>query len=194
MESILYKFAGNKDLQKVNTTDIKLWLMTLDNVSVQTQAKYIQHVSIFYNHLIEENLYTEKNPCKKILKELQRAPSNPIRPTTILSVDDIRKIVLKATNPKDRSMLLLFYKTGMRLHELQQLRMEDINLEEKTATIQKRKGGKKGVVIFDDECRRWLKAYFGIKQDTENPFDISFRGIQKIVKRIGKRAGTICSS
>lgn len=186
----LYNFADVKDLLKVSTDDIKSWLRSLNGrIAVQTQKKYLQRVSGFYDYLIVENKYVDKNPCKKILKELNKAPTNRIRETTILSVDDVRRIVLRASNPRDRSIILLFYKTGMRISELQQLRIEDIDLDNKIITIQKRKGGKKGIVLIDDECKRWLKAYISIRKSSESLYDLCKVRISDIVKEIGKRAG-----
>lgn len=186
---VLSKFSDGRDILKVNSNDIKIWFRQLNNISLQSQIKYLRYVSIFYDHLIEENQYKEKNPCTKILKELSKSPINRIRETTVLSVEDIRRIVLKASNPRDRSMILLLYKTGIRISELQQLRREDINLEEKIATIKKRKGGKKGIVFFDDECKLWLKAYLGISQVDTTVFGISTRMIENIVHTVGLRAG-----
>jgi integrase len=190
VKSILCNFAQEKNILKVNADDIKIWLRSLnENISIQSQSQYLQHISKFYDHLIEENKYKERNPCKKILRELNKAPTNRIRETTILSVEDVRKIVLKASNPSDRSMILLFYKTGMRISELQSLKIKDIDFDNKEITIQKRKGGKKGIVLFDDECKRWLKAHLGISGDIESLYGINVRRIQLIVNEIGKRAG-----
>jgi integrase/recombinase XerD len=66
--------------------------------------------------------------------------------------------------------------------------MEDIDLDNKVITIQKRKGGKKGIVLFDDEAARWLKAYFSINKE-DSPYGLHRRQIGRIVKQIGQRSG-----
>lgn len=189
-KSTLLNFAKTeKKLLKVNANSIKNWIRSTNEVPVQTQLEYLKRISVFYDYLIEENLYKEKNPCKRMIKELKKAPTNRVRETNILSVDDIRGLVLKASNPRDRSILLLFYKTGLRMHELSQIQLKDIEFDNQKITIQKRKGGKKGVVFFDYECKRWLKAYLSIKKSDEILFPIGDAQIGRIIKEIGKRAG-----
>ncbi len=189
---VLNKFTidVDKPFTQVKTEDIKAWLSLMNGTTCnKTKSYYLQHVCTFYNHLIDEGKFTDKNPCSKILKEIRKAPMNPVRKTILLSIEDVRRIVLKATNPRDRAMLLLFYKTGLRLSELMSLKAEDINFDKKVATIQKRKGGKTGKVFFDNEVEKWLKAHINTMPKKSSLFGLKTRQIEDIVKAIGERAG-----
>ncbi len=179
----------DKSFIKVTPIDIKKWLSSMNGISNKTRMYYLQHVSTFFDHLINEGEYNEKNPVTKILKEIRKAPMNPVRLTIILGVDDVRKIILKASNPRDRALLLLFYKTGIRLSELSSIRIEDIDFDKKIITIQKRKGGKTGKVFFDNEAEKWLKAYINTMPKKSTLFGLKIRQLEDIVKAIGERAG-----
>jgi len=188
--NILYIFAQNKDLSNIGIDDIKIWLKENSTLSKQTQIKYLESISVFYDTLIEEGKFLKKNPCTKILRELRKAPQNAIKITTEMNIDDIRKIVIQADNPRDRSIILLLYKTGMRLMELASLTIEDVNMIDRTIHIKNRKGGKEGWVLFDDECKRMLETYLIIRNKTKNSlYNLSGGRIEIIIKNVGKKAG-----
>lgn len=188
--NILYIFAQNRNILNVGIDDIKIWLKTNSHLSKQTQIKYLESISVFYATLIEEEKYLKKNPCTNILRELRKAPQNPIKKTTEMTVDDIRKIAVQTDNPRDRSIIVLLYKTGMRLNELSSLNIEDVNMTDETIHIRKRKGGKEGWVLFDDECKRMLEVYFILRNKTQKSlYNLSGGRIEIIIKNIGKRAG-----
>lgn len=181
-----------KDLKSVTQDDIVDWNLYLkkEKLTTQTRSNYMQQISTFFDYLIENGYYTAKNPCKNTLTGLSKAPHNRIRNTTILSVEEVKRIVLKASNPRDRAIVLTYYKTGMRLTELTQLQKSNINLDTKTITIPERKGGKTGQVFFDEEASRWIKVLFSLPLSKEkNAFGISHRRIAEIVKDVGLKAG-----
>mgnify|MGYP000928191345 CR=1 FL=1 len=79
----------------------------------------------------------------------------------ILSRSEVEKL-LSVPNPRyptglrNRVMLQLFYRAGLRRQEVIDLTPADIDFENNLLFIQDSKGGKDRVVPFDDETKSWL--------------------------------------
>jgi site-specific recombinase XerD len=110
-----------------------------------------------------------------------------------LTREELQKL-LKATQSEVERMIALFlYNTGVRVSELVNFRVEDIDFENKSIAIFRGKGAKDRVVNLSEEFIKELKSF--IKDRTEGPLFISHwnksfsqRGIQKMVKRMAMRA------
>ncbi|MFC1882158.1 tyrosine-type recombinase/integrase [Thermodesulfobacteriota bacterium] len=77
--------------------------------------------------------------------------------------EDVKRLLRKRFNPRDKCMILMLLRTGMRVCELLALKLQDLNLKERIVTIHV--GAKNGrgriVCISDDaykELRKWIKV------------------------------------
>jgi integrase len=112
-----------------------------------------------------------------------------------LRQSDIRKLILAATNFRDRILIKALWWLGLRRHELVALDIRDIDFERKRVTVRAGKGGKTRVVpIIDDEFLSDLKHLIGPL--TTGPVfsanghqSMSLRLVNHIVQRVGERAG-----
>ncbi|MCO8124872.1 tyrosine-type recombinase/integrase [Stieleria sp. TO1_6] len=91
-------------------------------------------------------------------KEEQRLPS------AHLTIDEVETLLSSvdlstAAGLRDRSILELFYATGMRRAELIALRLDDINHESGLAMIRQGKGRKDRVVPTGQRALEWLNKY-----------------------------------
>lgn len=66
---------------------------------------------------------------------------------------------------RDKSILELFFSTGMRVSELASLKKSSINLERDEFTV-RGKGDKTRVVFLSHQARAALKRYLGMREDT----------------------------
>jgi integrase/recombinase XerD len=77
--------------------------------------------------------------------------------------DDIKRLLRKRFTARDRCMILMLLRSGMRISELLALKIQDINLKERTVTIRESaKSGCGRIVYISDDAyqalRKWLKA------------------------------------
>jgi len=81
----------------------------------------------FYSFLIEEELM-ENNPIlpfrKRYLRKYKSDNDSEIR--KLISIDDSSKLVNSVLDTRDRCIIVLLFKTGMRLGELLSLDLDDI--------------------------------------------------------------------
>lgn len=94
-----------------------------------------------------------------------RAPRRKKRlPSGILSFEEIERLMRlpDLTTPRgyrDRAIMEVLYSTGARAGEVAAFKVEDINLEKKTAFIHAGKGGKDRFVPLTTQCCRFLSRY-----------------------------------
>jgi integrase len=77
----------------------------------------------------------------------------------------VEKPHLELRRLKVRAMILLMFRTGVRVSELCALRRQDIDLEAGTASIYRAKGGKSRTVHFDAETAQAMVAYWAARGD-----------------------------
>jgi integrase len=68
-------------------------------------------------------------------------------------------------NYKIRAMILMLFRTGVRVSELCAFRRRDIELVDGTASVYRAKGGKSRTVHFDAETAQALQAYWNMRGD-----------------------------
>lgn len=91
---------------------------------------------------------------------------------TVLSVDEVRRLLSAPTNIKHRAVLSLIYATGARLNEATHLRVSDIDSARMTVHIRCGKGGKPRLVPMSTALRDLLRAYWLV----DHPRDYLFPG------------------
>jgi integrase len=112
-----------------------------------------------------------------------------------LRQSDIRKLILAATNFRDRTLIKGLWWLGLRRHELIALDIRDIDFERKRLTVRAGKGGKTRVIpIIDDEFLSDLKHLIGPRATgplfcANGNKAVSLRLVNTIVQRVGERAG-----
>jgi integrase len=77
--------------------------------------------------------------------------------------DDVKRLVRKIFNPRDKCMVMILLRTGMRICELLALEPQDINLRKRTITIhESAKNGQGRILYISDDAyralRKWLKV------------------------------------
>ncbi len=111
-----------------------------------------------------------------------------------LAPEDIRTIISKARNLRDRLLMRILWATGCRLNEMLLLKVEDVNWGEKMLYMWtlKRKQSRRyqRIVPVDKNTLDLIEEYmqvYGVKEG--KLFSITDRRVQQIVYEAGVRAG-----
>ncbi|ADP76825.1 integrase family protein [Methanothermus fervidus DSM 2088] len=130
---------------------------------------------------------------RNLLKTLNMDPNNlktPKVPKSIpksISEKEVKRLFKAAEKLRDKVILMLLYKTGLRVSELVNLKLKDIDFTDRSIKV-RGKGNKERVVFFDEECKTLLEKYIKNNSVNEKLIDISVRQIQRIVKKTAKKA------
>jgi integrase/recombinase XerC len=168
-------------------TDIRSYIASrhrqgLSSTSLQRELSAIRS---FFNFLLKNQL-TDNNPGQYI-----KAPKKTRKLPRTLDVDQIKSLLEAGTNStieiRDLAMFELFYSSGIRLSELAQLNLTDIDLTDKTLMVRSGKGGKSRMLPIGSKAvaaiNTWLEHRIKSITSTETALFISTRGT-----RLGQRS------
>ena len=186
-----------KDFTKLKKIDIQKYIQNLSkNESSNTISRTISTLKSFYKFL-EINKYTNTNPLTTIIN-----PKLTRKLPKVLSEEEIDKLLeINLNNDFDyrnKAMLELMYSSGLRVSELINLMVNDIDLDNSVVRIFG-KGSKERIIPLNDYAIDALKEYILyhrpklFKQKENNYLFLNNHGKQmtrqgffKILKNIAK--------
>ncbi len=192
------EFLDGENLLNLDNDNIKSFLYNL-NLSSKTRAHYLTVINSFYNFLINEG-DININPCLNIkMPKLEKKLPN------YLSVDEIDNLLniklIKPTDYRNKAMLEVLYASGLRISELVNLKLSQIDYNECIIKIMG-KGKKERITPLNSVAIKYLKLYcneyrqYILKtKNSEYVFinnigtAISRQGFFKILKKLTKEAG-----
>jgi len=109
----------------------------------------------------------------------------------VLTKKEITKMINSLNNLKHRLVIALLYSSGLRLSEIINLKVEDINFIDNTIHIKNSKNKKDRITILAKKTKAMLKKYnMGKRYVFENKDKkYSPKSVYEIVKKAGKSAG-----
>ena len=114
----------------------------------------------------------------------------------VMTKQEIKDLFHSTRFGRNRLMLQFMYGSGARVSEVVKLKVEDINLKERTAMIRGGKGGKDRMIILSQDWIKDLKKYLKKKKvnsefvfSKKNGKTLSTDTIQRIVRTSAERAG-----
>ena len=152
----------DQPVRKITTEDMREYLadyQKINNCSNVTVNNIRRNISSFFSWLEEED-YILKSPMKRIHKIKTKKVVK-----TIISDEAIEKLRDNCLECRDLAMIDLLYSTGMRVGELVNLNVDDIDLERRECVVHG-KGGKERRVYFDAKAKVHLKEYISSRTDT----------------------------
>lgn len=159
----------NQPIRKITTEDMRSYLsryqewngcskVTVDNVR--------RNISSFFSWLEEEN-YILKSPMRRIhkIKTNQQVKE-------VISDEDIEKLRDHCRCKRDLAMIDLLYSTGIRVGELVNLNVSDVDFEARECVVFG-KGGKERRVYFDAKSKLHLQKYIESRTDENEALFVS---------------------
>ena len=144
-------------------------------VSHKTLENYFSALSTFYDYLAYEKIVPANHVLPFRRRYLRRYKSDEEQHVRrLLNVEELARIVNSTFDPRDKAIITLLAKTGIRRNELIRLDVDDIDWENYKIILKKTPKRSNRVVFFDDETalvlRRWLRARKQLKPRTKALF------------------------
>lgn len=146
-------FHSKTSLEELTNRAVELFIETVfmeRNYSVSSQRQFISALKIFilfYPHTKINNLVLERP------KRSRKLPS-------VLSQEEVLKIIQCTQNIKHRAILALIYSCGLRISELVNLKLIDFHIERKQLIVKNGKGRKDRYVSLADSFLPLLSNYY----------------------------------
>jgi len=179
------KFA-NKKPEEINELDIKNYINYLN-----TEKKYKpRSINLAFSSLkfLYYNLLN-----KKIVGTIRIPKPDKKEPLT-LNKDEINLLLNTVENLKHKLLINLMLTSGLRVSEAVSLKIEDVNLDDKTIKIRSIKQNRERLTILSNKIYDDLKNYLNQRTDT-NPYlfpirdsHITIKLPQKIIRLANKKS------
>lgn len=145
----------NKDITYLSEEDIRSFLYKSEE-SAKTNAHYIAVLKSFYEYMQDLNII-KKSPCENI-KSPKIEKSLP-KYLTFEEIDKLLDIDLyKPIDYRNKAMLELLYATGIRISELLNLTLSNINIDDASVKVMG-KGSKERLIPMGDITIKYLNMY-----------------------------------
>lgn len=131
IELRLLPFFNDTPINEIKVSDIKLWLLNVDDVGGKSKRIYLSVIKGIFDEAFYDEII-EKNPVSKIrLPKLTRPVIHPFTP------DEVNSILLSAEMNNYKNYLNIAFFTGMRSGEIIGLKKEDIDLKNKILKVRR---------------------------------------------------------
>lgn len=169
--------------KKINDQQIKQYLGSFK--SRNTQRAQHSAIKCFFK-------YTLHQPNKfKYIEYAKQENRLPI----VFSVDEMQRLINAVENTKHKAIICLMYSVGLRVGEIINLKIENIDSSRMIINIRDAKGGFDRQVPLDDSLLNLLRKYFKEYKPKEylfnGQFDIKYseRSVQQFLQKYTKLAG-----
>lgn len=180
---------SKKQPEKITTSDVKAFMAYLIADKHQKPSSVglaISSLKFFYETVLKRKIFDDIKP-PKLEKKIP----------TVLSREEITRMIETCKNVKHRLLIELLYSSGLRVSEAVNMKVEDLDLDEHMGKVISGKGKKDRHIILSRALVQDLRAYFASRTKTspyvfsdpsgEHPLVV--RMAQKIVQKAAKKAG-----
>ena len=180
-----FTFILNKKLPE-NKDSIEEFLLykLKQKASPQTVNLALNAIKFYFRNISHKNMDIN-------IKYIKRAKKLPV----ILSNSDIKKIISATQNPKYRIMITMGYASGLRVSEVINLKVKDIDLDSLTIYIRNGKGKKDRVSVLSIKLLNDIRNLIAGKFPNDYLFSSNRGGklttaaLQKVFKRSLRLSG-----
>lgn len=188
--TLLFKYCHSKEVEHITQQDIEQYLMYIKEVHKVGRAKcrsVAQSCSFFFKRVLQVGYIVPSNlyPKKQFLLP------------DIMSEDQVNQLMRTRLNLKEKCVVGLLYGSGMRISEVCNLRVKDIESGEKRIKVYQGKGGKDRYTLLPasliGDMRNYYiesgkpKEYFFTSKQTKQAHSI--RAMQVVVNNAMVKAG-----
>lgn len=181
---VLFLGKQTKDHPKnVNEQDIRNYLAAFKEQN--TQRSHHSAIKLFYEICMNQKDKFRYLPYAKKSNKL------PI----VLSPEEVQKMFNACTNLKHRAIFALLYACGLRVSEVINLQIKDVDSSRMVINILQAKGKKDRQVMLPQSLLDLLRAYFKEYKpqvylfNGQNSLQYSARSINEFLKQIAQKAG-----
>ena len=130
---------------------------------LSTVRTSLGRIYAFLSFLVEEEMIRADILVRKVKLRV------PARLPRAMDPEDVRCLLSVIDNIRDRAMVLVLLRTGMRIGEVLTTRLSDLNIRERTITIFEGRKNRRGRVVYfsndaRDALKRWLRKRDSTKQ------------------------------
>ena len=185
---LFLEWIENLNVEKITEKEIENYLLYCKkdkNYSFSTMKQIIATIRYLYINVFN----------KPIPKALDLKLRKPTLLPNVLSASDISKILKVTSNIKHKTILFLIYSAGLRLGELLELKIGDIDSDSMRIHVREGKGKKDRYIMLSENVLDLLREYYKLFKPKDYIFEgqkggkYSSKSVQNIFKSALKKSG-----
>lgn len=180
------KWCG-KEPRYISKKDVRLYLEKLSEENKSGNTMNVAHMSLrfLFENVLEKRMWIDIK-YSKVPEKIQR----------FLTREEAMKLLNAIPNWKHRLMIEFIYGSGLRVSELINVKVRNLNLEEDYGFVRNGKGGKDRLIVIPFVVKEKIRNLIEIENLDNESFVFSsnrgskynLRTIQQIVKKASKKA------
>ena len=183
-------FYREKPISQITNEDVIVYnneFIIKNNFSASYQNQIVNAVKLFFS--IVEN--------RKISIDAIHRPKGDKRLPSVLSKEEVFKIIDVTTNLKHKTLLALTYSSGLRISEALSMKSRDIDSKRMLIHVKNAKGKKDRYTLLSAKVLLLLREYYSIYKPTDYLFEgqyggqYSSRSAQVVIQESAKKAGIL---
>lgn len=195
------EYNKNKNINDISNNDLKEYVKWLnkENLNEKSISRNISCLKSFYKFLVIEK-YVSNNPSDSVaMPKLKKSLPKILTEEEVLKLLDIE--LNDNFSYRNKAMLELMYASGLRVSELVNLKLQDIDLSQDIIRTFG-KGSKERVIPIGDYAKEYLEKYIyeyrgSMLKKSSNEYlflnnhgrKMTRQGFFKIIKKIAKEKG-----
>jgi site-specific recombinase XerD len=158
-----------------------------NNLSASYQNQIVNAIKLFFK-IVE---------ARKIIVDEIHRPKGDKRLPSVLSKEEVFKIIDVTTNLKHKTLLALTYSSGLRISEALSMKSRDIDSKRMLIHVKNAKGKKDRYTLLSAKVLLLLREYYSVYKPTDYLFEgqyggqYSSRSAQVVLQESAKKAGII---
>ena len=153
---------GDKQIIHLNSKDFQSYLDSYKFTSISQQNQIINSIRFLYKYGLN----------KKYDKVSFKRPRTEKRLPRVVDSEIIKERLSKITNLKHKTILSLTFSVGLRVSEVVNIKIEDVDSKRMLINIRQAKGKKDRIVPLSEAILKLLRAYY----QQYKPVDYLFNG------------------
>lgn len=197
---------GIDDVKRIDRDHIRDYVRLLREGRKLSQSTIENHLStisslfeyLVYERIIESNLALSVR--KRYLRRYKSDGYGDAHTRKMITVEQLKMLVDSILSPRDKAVVLLLAKTGIRREELVTIDLDDIELLSLKLVLKPKPKRSNRTVFFDEECARALQDWLAIRVRyatkgvpalfiTESGGRLNRNGVYQLVTRHATRVG-----
>jgi len=189
-EYLRYLEDHKNSIENFDEEDVKNFLLYKkeQNCAPKTINVYLCAIQFFYKEILK----TPKNISFKLARRNRKLP-------VILNHDEIMSVISGFKNVKHKLAVALAYGAGLRVSEVANLKIQDIDFQNMIVAVRQAKGNKDRLTVLPENMALELKNLIGerIKDPNDYVFlsqrggKLSIRTFQKIFQNMVRKVGIL---
>jgi integrase/recombinase XerD len=163
------KFCDGKGILLADKLQIRAYVEACrqKGLTTPTIGQKLAALSNFFQWAIFEDL-VQVNPVSQVsgryLKTYKKNSSSEEHTHKLISVQEAARLVDRAVDIRDKAILMVLLKTGIRRGELTSLEVSDINWQDQSIILKPTAKRTNRMVFFDDETAAYLRRWLAVRE------------------------------